>query len=306
MKKFLFITDAISSLVEYKDTSVLMMQTAFENNISIYVCEIKDLFYSDNVVSTVCSKVNDPFNSITDMEETVTLQLMDFDKVFMRKDPPVDENYMNALYLLEVAAFMGANIINEPKALQTFNEKVLALRFAKFMTETLITNQALTLKEFHAKHHEIILKPLNGMGGQSVYKFHEITSNELEVFDGLTQNNRQVMLQKFIPEIIEGDYRILIINGQPFHKALARIPQDGSFLGNLAAGGKGECRSLTEHQKSMSEEIGTFLAKNKIFFAGIDVIGSYLTEINITSPTGAREIFEQSGENPIQLLFNED
>ena len=188
MKKFLFITDAISSLVEYKDTSVLMMQTAFENNISIYVCEIKDLFYSDNVVSTVCSKVNDPFNSITDMEETVTLELMDFDKVFMRKDPPVDENYMNALYLLDVASFMGANIINEPKALQTFNEKVLALRFAKFMTETIITNQALTLKEFPAKHHEIILKPLNGMGGQSVYKFHEITSNELEVFDGLTQN----------------------------------------------------------------------------------------------------------------------
>ena len=114
------------------------------------------------------------------------------------------------------------------------------------------------------------------------------------------------MLQKFIPEIIEGDYRILIINGQPFHKALARIPQDGSFLGNLAAGGKGECRSLTEHQRTMSEEIGTFLAKNKIFFAGIDVIGSYLTEINITSPTGAREIFEQSGENPMQLLFTED
>ena len=113
------------------------------------------------------------------------------------------------------------------------------------------------------------------------------------------------MLQKFIPEIIEGDYRILIINGQPFHKALARIPQDGSFLGNLAAGGKGECRSLTEHQRIMSEEIGSFLVKNKIFFAGIDVIGNYLTEINITSPTGAREIFEQSGENPIQLLFNE-
>ena len=166
MKKFLFITDAISSLVEYKDTSVLMMQTAFENNISIYVCEIKDLFYSNNVVSTLCSKVNDPFNSITDMEETVALQLIDFDKVFMRKDPPVDENYMNALYLLEVASSMGANIMNEPKALQTFNEKVLALRFAKFMTETLITNQALTLKEFHAKHHEIILKPLNGMGGR--------------------------------------------------------------------------------------------------------------------------------------------
>jgi len=172
LKKFLFITDAISSLVEYKDTSVLMMQTAFENNISIYVCEIKDLFYSDNVGSTVCSKVNDPFNSITDMEETVALQLIDFDKVFMRKDPPVDENYMNALYLLEVASSMGANIMNEPKALQTFNEKVLALRFAKFMTETLITNQALTLKEFHAKHHEIILKPLNGMGGFSIFKLN--------------------------------------------------------------------------------------------------------------------------------------
>jgi len=305
LKKFLFITDAISSLVEYKDTSVLMMQTAFENNISIYVCEIKDLFYADNVISTLCSQVNDPFKSITEMEETVALQLMDFDKVIMRKDPPVDENYMNALYLLEVASSMGANIINEPKALQIFNEKVLALRFSKFMTETLITNQAVALKEFQAKHQEIILKPLNGMGGQSVHKFHELTSNEVEVFDDLTQNNRQVMLQKFIPDILEGDYRILIINGEPFHKVLARIPQDGSFLGNLAAGGKGECRDLSEHQRIMSEEIGSFLMQNKVFFAGIDVIGNYLTEINITSPTGAREIFEQSGENPIQLLFNE-
>ena len=224
----------------------------------------------------------------------------------MRKDPPVDEDYMNALHILSQAESEGANILNRPSALMKFNEKIFALQFADWMADTSVICKEEDFKLFKEKYSNVILKPLNGMGGQSVYKFHEITSNELEVFDDLTQNNRQVMLQKFIPEIIEGDYRILIINGQPFHKALARIPQDGSFLGNLAAGGKGECRSLTEHQRIMSEEIGSFLVKNKIFFAGIDVIGSYLTEINITSPTGAREIFEQSGENPIQLLFTED
>ncbi len=222
----------------------------------------------------------------------------------MRKDPPVDENFMNALHLLSQAESEGANIINRPSALQKFNEKIFALRFSNWMPDSSVICKVEDFKQFKQKYSTIILKPLNGMGGESIYKFDESSTDHLEIFRSLTNNYQSmVMVQNFLPEIYDGDYRILIIHGKPFPIALARIPQGGSFKGNLAAGGIGEARELSDDQARVSTEIGKLLLEEGILFAGIDMIGNYLTEINITSPTGAREILSQTGKNPIKTLL---
>jgi glutathione synthase len=222
----------------------------------------------------------------------------------MRKDPPVDENYMNALHLLSQAKHEGAKVMNDPDALKIFNEKVFALRFSQWMPDTQVICREDDLLNFKNKYQIIILKPLDGMGGESIYKFEEITAEHLKIFKDLTNNYQtMVMVQNFLPEIYEGDYRILIINGKPFPMTLARIPQGNNFKGNLAAGGKGEARPLNPKQQEVGEAIGDLLLAEGITFAGIDMIGDFLTEINVTSPTGAREILEQTQQNPIQALL---
>jgi glutathione synthase len=222
----------------------------------------------------------------------------------MRKDPPVDKNYMNALHLLSQAKQEGAKIMNDPNALKKFNEKIFALQFSKWMPDTRVICKKEDLLNFKDTHQVIILKPLDGMGGESIYKFENLSSEDLDIFQALTNNFKtMVMVQNFLPEIYEGDYRILIIHGKPFPVALARIPQGDSFKGNLAAGGKGEARALSAIQQEVGEEIGALLVAEGITFAGIDMIGSYLTEINITSPTGAREILNQTQQNPIQTFL---
>ena len=222
----------------------------------------------------------------------------------MRKDPPVDEDYMNALHILSQAESEGANIVNRPSALMKFNEKIFALKFSNWMTDTSVICKEEDFKLFKEKYSNVILKPLNGMGGDSIYKFDETSEDHLNIFKLLTNNYQtMVMVQNFLPEIYDGDYRILIIHGEPFPIALARIPQKGSFKGNLAAGGIGEARELSHDQIKASKEIGKMLVQEGILFAGIDMIGNYLTEINITSPTGAREILSQTGQNPIKALL---
>ena len=230
--------------------------------------------------------------------------LKDIDYVFMRKDPPVDEDYMNALHLLSQAEAEGAKVINRPSALKNFNEKIFALQFSHWMPDTSVICKEEDFELFKQKYSTIILKPLDGMGGESIYKFDENSTEHFKIFKSLTNNYQtMVMVQNFLPEIYDGDYRILIIHGKPFPIALARIPQGGSFKGNLAAGGKGEARELSKDQLEVSIEIGKLLIEEGIMFAGIDMIGNYLTEINITSPTGAREILSQTGQNPIKTLL---
>ena len=221
----------------------------------------------------------------------------------MRKDPPVNEQYMNALFILNQAAIDGCKVINDPASLMTFNEKMFALQFSDFMPNTLVTCNDEDFIEFGKNHQPFILKPLNGMGGESIYKFDQVTDEEIGIFQSLSNNNTHVMLQSFLPEIYDGDFRILIIHGEVCPIALARIPQEGSFKGNLAAGGKGIAKEISTQQKNVAKEIGKILIKNNVAFAGIDMIGNHLTEINVTSPTGAKEIFDQSGVNPIELLF---
>ena len=301
----LFITDSLDELNPKKDTTILWMQEAFTMGSQIFQCEMSDLTYIDQQTVASFSAITDPNDHPQISEEVnVTKALKDFDYVFMRKDPPVDENFMNALHLLSQAESEGANIINRPSALQKFNEKIFALRFSNWMPDTNVICKVEDFKQFKQKYSTIILKPLNGMGGESIYKFDESSIDHLEIFKSLTNNYQtMVMVQNFLPEIYDGDYRILIIHGKPFPIALARIPQGESFKGNLAAGGIGEARELSDDQVRVSTEIGKLLSEEGILFAGIDMIGNYLTEINITSPTGAREILSQTGKNPIKTLL---
>ena len=301
----LFITDSLDELNPKKDTTILWMQEAFTMGSQIFQCEMSDLTYKDQQTFTGFSSIKDPNDHPQISEQANEIKaLKDFDYVFMRKDPPVDENFMNALHMLSQAESEGANVINRPSALQKFNEKIFALRFSNWMPDTNVICKAEDFKQFKQKYSSIILKPLNGMGGESIYKFDESSTDHLGIFKSLTNNYQtMVMVQNFLPEIYDGDYRILIIHGKPFPIALARIPTEGSFKGNLAAGGIGEARELSDDQVRVSTEIGKLLSEEGILFAGIDMIGNYLTEINITSPTGAREILSQTGKNPIKTLL---
>ena len=301
----LFITDSLDELNPKKDTTILWMQEAFTMGSQIFQCEMSDLTYTDQQTFASFSAITDPNDHPQISEQVnVTKALKDFDYVFMRKDPPVDENFMNALHMLSQAESEGANVINRPSALQKFNDIIFALRFSYWIPDTNVICKAEDFKQFKQKYSTIILKPLNGMGGESIYKFDESSTDHLEIFKSLTNNYQtMVMVQNFLPEIYDGDYRILIIHGKPFPIALARVPQGGSFKGNLAAGGIGEARELSDDQVRVSTEIGKLLSEEGILFAGIDMIGNYLTEINITSPTGAREIFSQTGKNPIKTLL---
>ena len=301
----LFITDSLDELNPKKDTTILWMQEAFTMGSQIFQCEMSDLTYTDQQTFAGFSVIKDPNDHPKISEQANAIKaLKDFDYVFMRKDPPVDENFMNALHMLSQAESEGANVINRPSALQKFNEKIFALRFSNWMPDTNVICKVEDFKQFKQKYSTIILKPLNGMGGESIYKFNESSTDHLDIFKSLTNNYQSmVMVQNFLPEIYDGDYRILIIHGKPFPIALARIPQGGSFKGNLAAGGIGEARELSDDQARVSTEIGKLLLEEGILFAGIDMIGNYLTEINITSPTGAREILSQTGKNPIKTLL---
>ena len=301
----LFITDPLHDLNPKKDTTILWMQEISAQGGQVFQCEMSDLIYSDGLTQAMASEIPDTLSQpqIANASDGL-IPLNEFNYVFMRKDPPVDENYMNALHLLSQAKHEGAKVMNDPDALKIFNEKVFALRFSQWMPDTQVICREDDLLNFKNKYQTIILKPLDGMGGESIYKFEEITAEYLKIFKDLTNNfQTMVMVQNFLPEIYEGDYRILIINGKPFPMTLARIPQGNNFKGNLAAGGKGEARPLNPKQQEVGEAIGHLLLAEGITFAGIDMIGDFLTEINVTSPTGAREILEQTQQNPIQALL---
>ena len=301
----LFITDPLHGLNPKKDTTILWMQEISAQGGQVFQCEISDLIYSDGLTQAMASEIPDTLSQPqTANASDGLIPLNEFNYVFMRKDPPVDENYMNALHLLSQAKHEGAKVMNDPDALKIFNEKIFALRFSQWMPDTQVICREDDLLNFKNKYQTIILKPLDGMGGESIYKFEEMTAEHLTIFKDLTKSYQtMVMVQNFLPEIYEGDYRILIINGKPFPMTLARIPQGNSFKGNLAAGGKGEARPLNPKQQEVGKAIGDLLLAEGITFAGIDMIGDYLTEINVTSPTGAREILEQTQQNPIQALL---
>ena len=305
-EKVLFITDPFDDLNIKKDTSILMMEESFKNSYKVFQCETSDLFIENAKVYASSKNIIQNKSKFVAENDKFDLNITDFKICFMRKDPPVDENYINALHLLGLAESLGANIYNKPNALKKFNEKVFAVHFFKYIPKTIITSNIQKIEKFFQKQKSMVIKPLDGMGGNSIYKIDELNNKNINLIKLMTKSGlTKIICQEFIEDVYSGDVRILIINGEPFRKTLARIPQKGNFKGNLAAGGRGIAKDITDFQEKLGKEIGTFLMTNGISFAGIDVIGEYLTEINITSPTCAREIYDQTNLNPISELFKD-
>lgn len=231
--------------------------------------------------------------------------LGEVDVVLQRKDPPVDSQFVYDTMVLEAAQKAGCNVVNDPRSLRDCNEKLFALQFPQCIPPTLVARDRDELKAFVAEHGEAVLKPLDGMGGRGIFRVKAGDSNLNSMLETLLDGNRHFAIaQKYIPEIVKGDKRILLIDGEPVPYALARIPQGDEFRGNLAAGGRGEGHELSERDRWIAAQVAPELRKRGLRFVGLDVIGDYLTEINVTSPTGIRELEKQFGINIPGLLFD--
>ena len=234
----LFITDPFDSLKQEKDTSIFIMKEALRRDFEIFQCEMRDLTLKQRLSSQCSQIINN--NDILETAKKNEIDLASFSFCFMRKDPPVDQDYMNCLHLLNIASQDGANIINNPNAIKIFNEKIFATEFSDLMPPTIISADSTKIEEFLRIHEEIVIKPLNGMGGDNIHKVSTNDPKSLGKIIDLTEDSKtQITGQKFLPKINEGDFRVLVIDGEPFEYCLARIPKDGSFLGNLAQGGLG-------------------------------------------------------------------
>jgi len=286
--------DPIQNIKPYKDSSFAMLLEAQARGWPLWYMQQKDLMLENDQVFAFAQpiSVTDPKEDKTQiwyqLGEVKKIKLSDLDVILMRKDPPFDMKYIYTTYLLELSKTL---IINNPQALRDANEKLFTAWFPKCCTPTLVASQTEQFFDFIAKHEDIIVKPLDGMGGASIFRIKKNDPNTNVILETLTENNSNFcMAQKFIPEISSGDKRILIIDGKSVPFALARIPQSGENRGNLAAGGKGVGIPLTKRDLWICEQVGPELKRRGIMFAGIDVIGDYLTEINITSPTCIREL----------------
>jgi len=295
----LFVTDALSTFKIYKDSTFAMMREAQRRGHAVSACEPQHLLWQrgDCVRAQVQQwRLTGATPQWFDLLGSVSEPLKDFDAVLMRKDPPFDAEYVYATHLLQQAEREGAHVFNAPRALRDHPEKLAILEWPQFIGPTLVTRDAQAIRRFHAEQHDIILKPLDGMGGMGIFRVKEDGLNLGSIIETLNQNGAQsVMVQKFLPAIAQGDKRILVIGGQPVPHALARIPQGGEVRGNLAAGGKGVAQPLGARDREIAEAIGPVLFKRGLLLIGLDVIGDSLTEINVTSPTCFQEITDQTG-----------
>jgi glutathione synthase len=288
-----FIIDPIEQLKIKKDSSVVMMEAAIQKGWRVHYCTINDLFVIDGKAYVTASELTidkhqSPWYRI---HTTKTQPLADFDIHFMRKDPPFDMEYIYVTYILELAEKQGALIINRPQALRDANEKMYITHFPEHTPPTLITRSKNDLKKFLDKHQDLILKPLDGMGGSSIFRLQTNDSNFNVVYETLSQNGQCfIMVQKYQPEIEKGDKRIIIIDGVPLDYCLARLPADNEIRANLATGGSGRVQKITPKEKQIAQIIGDKVIDQGIIFAGIDLIGECITEINVTSPTCLKEI----------------
>jgi glutathione synthase len=224
--------------------------------------------------------------------------------VLMRKDPPVNAEYLYDTHVLSVAQAAGALVVNDPQGLRDYNEKLAALLFPQCCPPTLVSRDAAALKAFVAEHGEAVLKPLDGMGGRSIFRVKAGDANTNVILETLIGDGRQTLAQRFIPGIKDGDKRVLLVDGEPVDYALARIPQGDEFRGNLAVGGRGEGRPLSDRDRWIAAQVGPEMKRRGMLFVGLDVIGDYLTEVNVTSPTCVRELDAQFGLNICGLLFD--
>jgi len=305
--KIAFIADPLDEFKIYKDTTYAMMRETAARGHEIYVLQQEDLVWHNRTVSGRARRLQltgDPAAWYR-VETPKSTPLKEFDAVLMRKDPPFDMEYVYSTYLLELAQDQGARVFNDPRAIRDCNEKMGIARFPQFTAATLVTRSIELILEFLAEHRDIILKPLDGMGGTSVFRIHGKDPNLNVIIETVTHYGRRtVMAQRFIPEIADGDKRVLLIGGKPVPYALARIPKAGETRGNLAAGGTGVARELTRRDREIAEALGPQLNAQGLLVVGLDVIGDYLTEVNVTSPTCFQEISEQTGFNVAGMMLD--
>jgi glutathione synthase len=287
------IMDPIEGINIEKDSSFAMLLEAQSRAWDIYYMEMDDLFLVNNIPSATTREmtVEDGATRWYQFNEETTLSLFDLDVILMRKDPPFNMEYIYSTYLLELAHRQGTLVVNDPASLRDANEKLFVSWFPQCTTATLVARKSEHIHAFLDEHKDIILKPLDGMGGASIFRVQRADQNTNVIIETLTENgDKHVMVQRFIPEIIHGDKRILMINGEPIPYALARIPKEGEIRGNLAAGGSAKSIKLTARDRWICEQLTPILKKKGLLFVGIDIIGDYLTEINVTSPTCIREL----------------
>ena len=304
--KLLFVADPLESFKTTKDTTFAMMREAASRGHSLLACEPADLVWQRGGRVTARARA---FGVAAAEEllgegrpwfrpsgEAAALALADVDAVLMRKDPPFDSEYFYATHLLEQAEREGARVFNRPRALRDHPEKLAILEFPQFITPTIVSRDEAALKAFHAEHLDIVLKPLDGMGGMGIFRVGADGLNLGSIIETLNRGGTTtVMAQRYLTEITTGDKRILVIDGVPIPHVLARIPQGSEIRGNLAVGGKGVAQPLSARDREIAEAIGPVLAKRGLMLVGLDVIGDCLTEINVTSPTGFQEITKQTG-----------
>jgi glutathione synthase len=296
----LFVADPLASFKIYKDTTFAMMREAHRRGHQVLACEPQDIVWqSGQKVTARVQRVHltgdaNHWFEVQGVDDHFELRTAD--AVVMRKDPPFDSEYFYATHLLEQAEREGAKVFNKPRALRDHPEKLAILEFERFISPTLVTRSADAIRAFHAQHRDIILKPLDGMGGMGIFRVKDDGLNLGAIVETLNRDGAQtVMVQKFIPAIAQGDKRVLVIGGQVVPFCLARIPQGGEVRGNLAAGGKGVAQAISARDREIAQALGPVLAERGLLLVGLDVIGDCLTEVNVTSPTCFQEIFDQTG-----------
>jgi len=287
------VMDPIGSINIKKDTSFAMLLEAQSRGWELYYMEQTDLYLEEGKVMAACCRLsvdNNP-DGWFELGAKTEKPLAELDVILMRLDPPFDMDYIYSTYLLEQAEAEGVLVVNKPQSLRDANEKLFTAWFPQCCAPTLVTSQMDRIRQFLSKHDDIIIKPLDGMGGASIFRLKKADHNLGVVLETMTDHGKKLtMVQRFLPDIKHGDKRILIINGKPVPYGLARIPAKGETRGNLAAGGTGEGRELTDRDRWLCEQIGPTLVEKGLLFVGLDVIGDYVTEINVTSPTCVKEL----------------
>ncbi|MBI5924975.1 MAG: glutathione synthase [Aquabacterium sp.] len=297
--KLLFVADPLHTFKTYKDSTFAMMREAASRGHELWACEQPDIVWQrGGQVQAKARRITltgDEHDWFIE-QEAAEVVLASMNAVLMRKDPPFDAEYLYTTHLLTQAEREGARVFNKPQALREHPEKLAILEFPLYIAPTLVTRSIEAVRAFHATHQDIILKPLDGMGGAGIFRVKDDGLNLGSIAETLTKDGQQtIMVQKFLPAIAQGDKRVLLIDGEPVPYALARIPQGGEVRGNLAAGGKGVAQALSESDWAIARHLGPILAARGLLLVGLDIIGEQLTEINVTSPTCFQEITQQTG-----------
>jgi glutathione synthase len=305
--KIAFVVDPLDSFKIHKDTTFAIMREAQARGHALYAMEQDGLSWRGGTVQGHARRIH-----LTGRKpawyragRATSVPLGNFGAVLMRKDPPFDMEYVYSTYLLELAEAQGARVFNRPRAIRDWNEKMGITRFPRFTPPSVVTRREPLIREFLAEHRDVILKPLDGMGGTSVFRVHAKDPNVNVIIETVTHYGRRtIMAQRYIPEIRDGDKRVLLIGGKPVPHCLARIPKPGETRGNLAAGATGVARKLTKRDREIAAALGPALAREGLLLVGLDVIGDYLTEVNVTSPTCFQEITEQTGFNVAGMFMD--